>query len=91
MSLEITINHLIKQQVGMLDTINPVESDEKIKGLVNLGYDVVVTFADHDFSLSWKVGEDSYLRHYSCALGNYPIPSQWELQHFNEFLLYELS
>lgn len=85
------IKHLIEERVGVLDTAEiPTESEEKIEEIINLDYDVLVTFAEHDFSLSWKVGDDPFLRHYSCALGSYPIPSQWELQHFNEYILYEL-
>lgn len=70
---------------------NPTNSQIVIEKIINLGYDVIVTFDDYDFSLSWKVGKDPFIRHYMCALGKFPVPSEWELQHFTEYLLYELS
>lgn len=83
--------HIIEKIVGVIDiTDNPTKSDSTIEEILDLGYDVIVTFADYDFSLSWKAGEKPSIRHYSCGLGEYPIPSEWELQHFNEYILYEL-
>ncbi|WP_051412208.1 hypothetical protein [Halonatronum saccharophilum] len=85
------IEYLIEQKVGIINTNNnPVNFNGTIEEIVDLGYDVIVTFADYDFSLSWKAGENPSIRHYSCGLGEYPIPSKWELKHFNEYILYEL-
>lgn len=70
---------------------NPIDSDKNIIALSDKGLDVIVTIADYDYSISWKVGSEVTLRHYQCALGDYPEPSDWELQHFNEFLLYEIN
>ncbi len=31
------------------------------------------------------------MRHYQCTFGGYPHPTSWELQHLNEFVLYEIA
>ncbi len=85
------IKWLIDKRVGILESPeNPISSDKTIWDLVREGFDAVITIADYDFSISWRVGSKVTLRHYQCALGNYPEPSAWELQHLNEYLLYEM-
>ena len=86
------VEWIIDNRVGILQSAeNPANSDKAIKDLINGGFDVLVTIADYDFSISWKVGSKSTIRHYQCALSDFPIPSDWELQHLNEFLLYEID
>jgi hypothetical protein len=86
------IEWIIDRQVGILHSPqNPTVSDKTIADLARRGFDVIVTTADYDYSISWKVGSETTLRHYQCAFGNYPEPSNWELQHLNEYLLYEID
>jgi hypothetical protein len=85
------VNWLTDKRVGILKSPeNPTGSDKTIETLVREGFDSVITIADYDFSISWRVGSKVTLRHYQFALGNYPAPSVWELQHLNEYLLYEI-
>lgn len=85
------IEWLIDKRIGIIEgPQNPTSSDKTIEDLVRQGFDTVVTIADYDFSISWRVGSKVALRHYQCALGNYPEPSAWELRHLNEYLLYEI-
>ena len=85
------IEWIIDKRVGILQSLeNPISSNETIEALAGKGFDIVITIADYDFSISWKVGSEVTLRHYQCALGDYPDPSDWELQHLNEYLLYEI-
>jgi hypothetical protein len=50
-----------------------------------------VTVDDYDFNLSWKAGRNEIIRHYRCTFGDYPHSTDWELQHLNEFFLYEIA
>lgn len=85
------IEWLIDKRIGILESPqNPLNSNKTIEDLVRKGFDAVVTIADYNFSISWRAGSKVTLRHYQCALGNYPEPSAWELQHLNEYLLYEI-
>ena len=85
------IEWIIDKRVGILQGLeNPTNSDKAIEDLASEGFDVLITIADYDFSISWKVGSKVTLRHYQCALGNFPEPNDWELQHLNEYLLYEI-
>lgn len=85
------IEWIIDKRVGILQSLEtPISSNETIEALAGEGFDIVITIADYDFSISWKVGSKETLRHYQCALGNFPKPNSWELQHLNEYLLYEI-
>lgn len=85
------INWLIDKRVGMLESPeNPTLSQSVIEDLVREGFHVVITVADYDYCLSWKIGSGITLRHYQLSLGNCPELSDWELQSLNEYLLYEI-
>jgi len=85
------IEWIVEKRAGILQSPeNPGNSKKTISNLADKGFDVIITIDDYDFSISWKAAPNTALRHYRCALGNYPKPSEWELQHLNEFLLYEL-
>ena len=86
------IEWIIDRQVGIVHSQeNPTKSDKTIIDLSNSSLDVIVTIADYDYSISWKAGSETTLRHYQCAFGDYPEASEWELQHLNEYLLYEID
>jgi len=51
--------------------------------------DVIITIANHEFSLIWKVGDDTKVRHYVHALSDYPNISEWELKRLMTFCNYE--
>jgi hypothetical protein len=49
----VKIKGLIKEKVAVIDSINnSIKTEERIEEAINLGYDVIVTFADYDYSLS---------------------------------------
>ncbi len=82
---------IIDKRAGILLSVeNPTNSDKAVEDLALEGFDVIITIADYNLSISWKVGSKVTLRHYQCALDNFPEPNNWELQHLNEFLLYEI-
>ncbi len=90
--MTIHIDWALDNRLGILKYHeNPIDSDKNIVSLASKCLDVIVTIADYDYSISWKIGSEITLRHYRCALSDYPEPSDWELQHFNEFLLYEIN
>jgi hypothetical protein len=62
-----------------------------VKAIAGDGFDVIVTIADYEYCLSWKAGPNIALRHYQCTFSDYPKASDWELQHLNEYLLYEIN
>lgn len=83
---------LIEKNVGILYCQqNPVKSDTTIKELIDNDFNVIVTIADYDYSLSWREGSKETMRHYQFSLSNYPEPNDWELKHLNEYLLYEID
>lgn len=85
------IEWIIEKRVGILQgPENPTSSNKTIEDLVSEGFDVVITVADYDCCISWRVGARVTLRHYQCTFGICPEPSDWELQHLNEYLLYEI-
>lgn len=86
------INWYIENRLGIVASdVNPVESDNDILSLKDIGFSVIVTVDDYDFNLSWKAGKNEIIRHYQCTFGDYPYPTNWELQHLNEFFLYEIT
>lgn len=86
------IEWFIEKDVGILYCQeNPVKSDTTVKELNDSNFNVIVTIADYDYSLSWREGSRKSVRHYQCSLSNYPEPSNWELKHLNEYLLYEID
>lgn len=86
------IEWIIDKKVGILySQENPTKSDKNIEELANKGFNVIVTIADYGYCISWKVASKVTLRHYQCTFSDYPNPSNWELQHLNEYLLYEID
>ena len=86
------IEWLIEKNVGILCCQeNPVKSNKTIRELIDSNFDVIITIADYDYSLSWREGSKETIRHYQCSLSNYPEPSDWELKHLTEYLLYEID
>ena len=92
------IEWIIDRKVGVLySQQNPTKSDKIIEDLLNKSFNVIITIANHDYCLSWKIdldwkiGSKVTLRHYQCTFSNYPEPNDWELQHLNEYLLYEID
>ena len=86
------IEWLIERDVGIIYfQQNPVKSDKTIKELIDSNFHVIITFADYDYSLSWREGSKETVRHYQYSLSDYPEPSDWELKHLNEYLLYEIN
>lgn len=83
---------LVDHRIGIIGgDDSPAESDKLVELLVDAGFKVLVTVAEYDYNLSWKVGSDTTIRHYQCTFGNYPRASDWELQHLNEYFLYEIA
>lgn len=86
------IDRYVDNRIGIVTSrVNPIESDDAIRSLKDDGFPVIVTIGDYDFNLSWKAGKDEIIRHYQCTFADYPNPSDWELQHLNEFFLYEIG
>ena len=86
------IDRFVENRTGIVTSdASPVESDADIRSLKDNGFSVIVTVDDYDFNLSWKAGRDETIRHYQCTFGDYPHPTGWELQHLNEFFLYEIA
>ncbi|MFC1947264.1 hypothetical protein ACFLXY_05005 [Chloroflexota bacterium] len=86
------IDWYVDNRIGIVTSdANPVESDVDIRSLKDDGFSVIVTVDDYDFNLSWQTGGDEIIRHYQCTFGDYPHPTDWELQHLDEFFLYEIS
>ncbi|MBA7701275.1 hypothetical protein ES703_110010 [subsurface metagenome] len=51
------IEWIIEKKVGILQSPeNPISSNRTIEDLVSEGFDVVITIADYDCCISWKVG-----------------------------------
>lgn len=86
------IKWIIERRVGILQSpVSPVSSNKTVSNLVEEGFGVVVTVADYGFNLSWRSGSPVSIRHYQCTFGDYPQATSWELQHLNEFFLYEIA
>jgi hypothetical protein len=86
------ISWYVKNRIGIVvSNANPVESDIDIRSLKDYGLTVIVTVDDYEFNLSWKAGNSEIIRHYQCTFGDYSHPTDWELQHLNEFFLYEIA
>jgi len=86
------IINLLQHGIGLIKSgEDPSRSDESIRSLVDSGFSVLVTIGDYDFNISWKIGFSVTIRRYQCTFGSYPEASKWELQHLNEFFLYELA
>lgn len=86
------IEWLIEKNVAILYCQqNSVKSDTTIRELIDSNFNVIVTIADYDYSLSWREGSNETMRHYQCSFSHYPEPSDWELRHLNEYLLYEID
>ena len=86
------IDWYVEKRIGIVTSdANPVESDNDIRCLKDYGFTVIVTVDDYDYTLSWKAGNNEIIRHYQCTFGDYPNPTDWELQHLNEFFLYEIA
>jgi hypothetical protein len=86
------IDRFVENRTGIVTSdASPVESDTDIRSLKDNGFTVVVTVDDYDFNLSWKAGRNEVIRHYQCTFGDYPHPTGWELQHLDEFFLYEIA
>ena len=86
------IERFVDNRIGFVTSdANPIESDADIRSLKAIGFTVVVTVDDYDFNLSWKEGSNEIIRHYQCTFSDYPRPTDWELQHLDEFFLYELA
>ncbi|MBN2076561.1 MAG: hypothetical protein JW762_13515 [Dehalococcoidales bacterium] len=86
------IDRYVENRIGIVtSSVNPVESDNAIRSLKDDGLMVIVTVDDYDFNLSWKAGRNEIIHHYQCTFGDYPNPTDWELQHLIEFFLYEIT
>ena len=86
------IDRLIDKKIGIVtSSANPIDSDYDILSLKENGFPVIVTVDDYDFNLIWKAGRNEIIRRYQCTFGDYPYPTDWELQHLNEFFLYEIA
>ena len=90
MKISLDMEWLLDKRICLLNTENPVTSQEVERCLEDLGFSLVVTIRDYDYSLSWGVS-DSNLRHYQCSFSNYLNPTERDLQDLNEYCLYELS
>ncbi|UCD08635.1 MAG: hypothetical protein JSU79_09780 [Dehalococcoidales bacterium] len=85
------IDRYVDNRIGIVSSdANPIASDSDIRSLKANGFSVIVTVDDYDFNLSWKSGRDVIIRRYQCTFGDYPHPTDWELQHLDEFFLYEI-
>jgi len=74
------IEWIIDKEVGILYTQeNPAKSDKNIEELANKGFNVIVTIAEYDYCISWKVASKVTLRHYQCTFSDYLNPTNWEL------------
>ncbi len=83
---------IINRRFAILDSQqNPTNSTKTLEIIAGDGFDVIVTIADYNYCLSWKAGPNITLRHYQCTFSDYPEASDWELQHLNEYLLYEID
>ncbi len=85
------VEKYLRDRIGILKTdVNPLMINDDIEFIIDSGFQVLVTVADYDFNISWRVGSPVSIRHYQCTFGTYPEATKWELQHLNEFFLYEL-
>lgn len=86
------VEKYLRNRIVILKTdVNPSMLNDDIKFIVDFGFQVVVTVADYDFNISWRVGSPVSIRHYQCTFGDYPQATKWELQYLNEYFLYEIA
>ena len=50
---------------------------------------VIITIDDYDFSIQWKLNDNTSIRRYFLTLSNYPEISNWELYQLYLFIKYE--
>lgn len=63
-----------------------IQHPEEVK---NKGINIIVSYADYDCRIIWKVKQIAGLRHYMYTVSNFPEPNAWEMYEFNLFLDYE--
>jgi hypothetical protein len=86
------IEWIIGERVGLYrNPENPTHSERTIEEFASRDFHVVVTIADYDHSISWKVGSKKTLRHYQLTYGTSRELSEWERQNLNEYCLYEIK
>jgi hypothetical protein len=88
----LVIDRLVDKRIGIVTSpADPLDSDNDIQSLKENGFPVIVTVDNYDFNLIWNAGKHEIIRHSQCTFGDYPYPTDWELQHLNEFFLYEIT